>query len=1241
MDVLCVSCFIIFCARLRGYQIAFIIGIMSVSDNVTRSSINDKFTLVSWNVKGLGHVIKRGRVFSHLKSLKPDVVFLQETHIGVNEQRRLRANWISQVYQAPFTRKSRGVAILFRKDIPFSLDCMTADPYGRYLMISGHINSLPITLLNIYGPNIDNPDFFRKAFDLIPDSTPNVIIGGDFNCYLDPVLDRFSTKPPPTIASVGILNDLIKTRNMVEIWRLQHPTDKEFSFYSHVHKSYTRIDYFLIASELLPSVTNSTYHNILISDHSPVSLNFRNILSRPKYSWRFNPLLLEDQSFIEHMNARINEFLVTNDNGEVSDSVLWEAFKVVTRGHIISFESTKKREFNNRLKDIEKMLPVLEEAYKSSLSSADYNKILKLKYEYNTILNKRVGSLLLKNKQKYFELGDKPEKLLASQLKGERAKQAIHRIKSKPGRLLTNPREINACFRDFYKELYSSKVKATEADFCNFFANLNVPQLDSAARDDLDAPFSETDLLNAIRAFPSGKTSGPDGFGCEFYKSFHDKIVPLMLRMVKDSMRNKTLPSSLYEANISLLLKGGREAVDPASYRPVALLNCDLKIITKVLATKLGRHISTIIHPNQTGFIPGRFSFSNVRLLLNTIYSVHGENTQAAILSLDAQKAFDQIEWPYMLKTLKQFGFGESFIEWVKMIYLKPVSSILTNSDRSQPFELQRGVRQGDPLSPLLFDITLEPLAIGIRGHPDIHGVKFGNVESLVNLYADDLLICLSDPVVSVPNLLNYIESFGKLSGYTINWDKCEFMPLTNMCPIFVKSLPFKLVTTHINYLGLKISRNPKLLLKLNFLDMVDKLKANIKNWKLLPLSMIGRINAIKMVALPRFLYLFQNLPIYLPLHFFKQLDSVVLSFVWADKPPRISKAHLQKNVKSGGLGLPIFRHYYWAANARALIFWQGGSPHDDCSSPLWLKIESMSVSQTSLPALLFSIAQPSHKLFGNNFVLSNSLKILSQIRKALGLPNVSLNAPIAGNHLFKPGLTDGVFLDWRKRGLRCISDFYIDNNFASFPLLQARYHLPQSHFYRYLQVRHFVREHVSDFPLRPHNYNFYDTFLLQPNSRHLISRFVTAFEMPVSTSHLRDIWSKELGVPLSEELWEEGLSSIQKCSINSRYRLIQFKVVHRLHYSKTKLNRIFESVSPMCDRCNRAEGSLSHLFWYCPVLDSFWSDIFNWFSKQYKIIIQPDCNLAIFGSSERTSTLPSHCKQALKTGMVAAKKLI
>lgn len=185
---------------------------------------------------------------------------------------------------------------------------MTADPYGRYMMISGHINSFQCLISML---QIGNPDFFHKAFDMIPASSPNVIIGGDFNCYLDPILDRLSTKPAPAIATVQTLNNLIRTRNMVDIRRLQHPTDRDFSFYSHVHKSYTRIDYFLISSELLPSITNSTYHSILISDHRP------KIFCPNKSTADALTLYLLMITLTEHMTTRIDDFLTTNDNGEV------------------------------------------------------------------------------------------------------------------------------------------------------------------------------------------------------------------------------------------------------------------------------------------------------------------------------------------------------------------------------------------------------------------------------------------------------------------------------------------------------------------------------------------------------------------------------------------------------------------------------------------------------------------------------------------------------------------------------------------------------------------------------------------------------------------------------------------------------------------------------------------------------------------------------------------------------------
>lgn len=103
--------------------------------------------------------------------------------------------------------------------------------------------------------------------------------------------------------------------------------------------------------------------------------------------------------------------------------------------------------------------------------------------------------------------------------------------------------------------------------------------------------------------------------GCEFNKAFFLKLAPYLLRMINDSYENGTLPNSLYEANICVLLKKEKDNTNLANYRPISRLNFNQKVITKVSANRLGHHIS--VHPDQTGLIPGRFSFCNVRLLLN------------------------------------------------------------------------------------------------------------------------------------------------------------------------------------------------------------------------------------------------------------------------------------------------------------------------------------------------------------------------------------------------------------------------------------------------------------------------------------------------------------------------------------------------------------------------------------------------------------------------------------------------
>lgn len=344
-------------------------------------------------------------------------------------------------------------------------------------------------------------------------------------------------------------------------------------------------------------------------------------------------------------------------------------------------------------------------------------------------------------------------------------------------------------------------------------------------------------------------------------------------------------------------------------------------------------------------------------------------------------------------------------------------------------------------------------------------------------------------------------------------------------------------------------------------------------------------------------------------------------------------------------MGLPIFRHYYWAANARALIYWQWGFPDEPLdnnnNTPSWLNIENTAVKNSSLCTLLFSKTESPHKLVGENFILRNSIRILNQIRSFSTLSNVSIYTPICHNHSFLPSQTDGVFAVWRDKGLATLRDLYIDKKFASFNQLKSKFNLSNSHFFRYLQIRHYVKDQIANFQTMPDSCPLYELLQLPPDSKHLISRFVSLFTTSVSTTHLKEAWSTELNFEVSDDTWNEGLTRIQTCSINVRYKLIQFKVIHRLHYSKTKLHRIYPAISPLCDRCKSADGSLTHIFWLCPHIQRYWSKIFKWFSGVYGKDILPDPELALFGCSETALYFTSEEQQALMLGMVAAKKMI
>lgn len=171
---------------------------------------------------------------------------------------------------------------------------------------------------------------------------------------------------------------------------------------------------------------------------------------------------------------------------------------------------------------------------------------------------------------------------------------------------------------------------------------------------------------------------------------------------------------------ITLIPKKGKDLEQVGSYRPISLLNTDQKILAKSLARKLNPHMAKLVHPDQTGFIPSRHSFHNFRCLFNIMYSPRHPKDDIFILSLDAEKAFDCVEWSYLYVVLEKAGAG--FISWVKLLYNNSNATILINWTVSDAFNLYRDTRQGCALSPLLFALALEPLAETIRAHSGIHG---------------------------------------------------------------------------------------------------------------------------------------------------------------------------------------------------------------------------------------------------------------------------------------------------------------------------------------------------------------------------------------------------------------------------------------------------------------------------------------------------------------------------------------
>ena len=369
---------------------------------------------------------------------------------------------------------------------------------------------------------------------------------------------------------------------------------------------------------------------------------------------------------------------------------------------------------------------------------------------------------------------------------------------------------------------------------------------------------TEQEIYKSLTSFKNNKSPGDDELAKEFYCCFWNDIKDIFMKSLCESKKLKQLCVSQRQAIIKLLKKPNKDKRYVANWRPISLLNFDLKIISKSLATRLKNVLGKLIDARETAYMDERFIGESGRLIDDVLKVCDMQKLSVYLLTVDFEKAFDSLNHNSLIVVLKKYGFGDDFIDWVLILFNSQESCVINGGHSTKYFPLEHGARQGDPISTYLFVLALEIFFILIKTNNDIQGIEIFNHEYLYTAYTDDTTFFVKD-LNSVKIILSSLDQFYTFSGLRPNLSKCEIAGIgvlkdANVALCGLKSV--NLTKKSIKILGVHLSYNEKLQNELNFCTTIKNICNVIKLWRMRHLSLEGKITIFKSLAISKIVYL-------------------------------------------------------------------------------------------------------------------------------------------------------------------------------------------------------------------------------------------------------------------------------------------------------------------------------------------------------------------------------------------------
>lgn len=466
-------------------------------------------------------------------------------------------------------------------------------------------------------------------------------------------------------------------------------------------------------------------------------------------------------------------------------------------------------------------------------------------------------------------------------------------------------------------------VKTHELFYANLFSrNQNDLNIQSSLLENITACLSETDRLTcegdislleattALNKMNRNKSPGPDGLMVEFYAKFWMLIGPHITEVFNFCFQECCLCESMKTSHTQLVFKKG-DKKNLKNWRPISLLNVDYKICSKALSNRLSRVLHKIVSPNQTCSVPGRSISSNLTLLRDTLNYIERTNETGILVSLDQEKAFDRGYRSFLMNLLRRLGFGPSFCKWISTLYFEANMQIIVNGWLSDKIELQRGVRQGDSLSPMLYILCVEVLACQIKNAPLIEGFLLPGAKGgqfKVSQYADNTTGYLKN-FRSLQELFRIISLYERGTGAKLNVSNSEAMWLGAWKDRTDEPLGLtwvrKMKILGVFFGTVDVERD-------NWEPRLSKLDSVLNMWKTRSLSLIGKYLIVNILGISKLLYLARVLVT--PKWVIDKFNRLVWPFLWGSKIEPVSRKSLSSPSYKLGLSIIDFE-----AKGRAL----------------------------------------------------------------------------------------------------------------------------------------------------------------------------------------------------------------------------------------------------------------------------------------------------------------------------------